>query len=120
MKFIFDFEKDLVIFEDGTTCTIENDSFNYKGIDFTLESDVEKDLSYTFNEEYVNMTEEDEDFYIVWTYNGGYELSCEGLFDTFDEAQDKFTEALESYLEGSYDAEVDAEMFMFNSRIEEV
>lgn len=116
MKFIFDFENERVIFEDGTTCTIENDSFNYKGIDFTLESDVEKDLSYTFDEKFVNMTEED--LCIVWTYNGGYELSCEGLFDTFDEAQDKFYEALESYLEGSDDTEADTEIFMFNSRIE--
>lgn len=120
MKFIFDFENERVIFEDGTTCTIENDSFNYKGIDFTLESDVEKDLSYTFDEKFVNMTDEDEDLYIAWSYNGGYELSCEGLFDTFDEAQDALTKALESYLEGSDDVEADTEIFMFNSRIEEV
>lgn len=58
--------------------------------------------------------------YRVLTYNGGYALSNEGTFDTFDEAQDALYEALESYLEGSDDIEADTEIFMFNSRIEEV
>ena len=128
MKFIFENMGELnerVVFEDGTICevSIDNDGygdayFMYRGVKFTLESDVEKDLSYTFNQKYVNMTEED--LYIVWTYNGGYKVSCEGLFDTFDEAQDSLYKALESYLDGSDDIESDTEIFMFNSRIEEV
>lgn len=47
-----------IVFEDGTTCNIIEDSFIYKGVKFTLQSDVEKDLSYTFNTRYCNITED--------------------------------------------------------------
>lgn len=56
IKFYFDFDNYKVIFDDGNICDIDNekDSFVYKGIEFTLESDVEKDLCYKFNERYIN------------------------------------------------------------------
>lgn len=59
IKFYFDFDNYKVIFDDGNICEIDNekDSFVYKEVEFTLESDVEKDLSYKFNKRYVNMGE---------------------------------------------------------------
>lgn len=59
IKFYFDFDKYKVIFDDGIVCEIDNDkdSFVYKGVEFTMESDVEKDLCYKFNKRYVNISE---------------------------------------------------------------
>lgn len=56
IKFYFDNYK--VIFDDGNIYEIdtEKDSFVYKGIEFTLESDVEIDLCYEFNKKYVNVS----------------------------------------------------------------
>lgn len=56
--FNFDFEKNLVIFNDGTNSKINNltNSFIYRNLEFTLESDVEKDLEHTFNQRFVNIT----------------------------------------------------------------
>ncbi|MGL4652450.1 hypothetical protein [Cetobacterium sp.] len=56
IKFYFDFANYKVIFDDGNICEIdtEKESFVYKGMEFTLESDVEKDLCYKFNQRYVN------------------------------------------------------------------
>lgn len=58
IKFYFDFENSKVIFDDGNICNIdsEKNSFVYKGIEFTLESDVEKDLCYKFNLRYADIT----------------------------------------------------------------
>ncbi|MGL5936781.1 MAG: hypothetical protein ACRCZI_14295 [Cetobacterium sp.] len=57
IKFYFDFENYEVIFDDGNICEIDNekDSFIYKEIEFTLESDVEKDLCHKFNKRYVDI-----------------------------------------------------------------
>ncbi|MGL6184670.1 MAG: hypothetical protein ACRC1T_04755 [Clostridium chrysemydis] len=59
--FSFDFDNNLVIFNDGTTCQINNstNNFLYRNIEFTLESDVEKDLQHTFNQRFVNITNYD-------------------------------------------------------------
>lgn len=59
IKFYFDFDNYKIIFDDGNICDIdsEKDSFVYKEIEFTLESDVEKDLCHKFNERYVNITD---------------------------------------------------------------
>lgn len=59
IEFYFDWNNHKVIFNDGTICDIneEKNSFLYKNIEFTLEADVEKDLSNTFNIRYVNLTE---------------------------------------------------------------
>lgn len=59
IEFYFDWNNHKVIFNDGTICDIneEKNSFFYKSIEFTLEADVEKDLSNTFNIRYVNLTE---------------------------------------------------------------
>lgn len=58
IEFYFDWDNHKVIFNDGTTCDIneEKNSFVYRNIEFTLESDVEKDLSYTFNKNFINIT----------------------------------------------------------------
>lgn len=58
IKFYFDFENYKVIFDDGIICDIDNekDSFLYKGVEFILESDVEKDLCYNFNQRYTDIT----------------------------------------------------------------
>ncbi|MGL5367984.1 MAG: hypothetical protein ACRDAG_06720 [Cetobacterium somerae] len=57
IEFYFDWDNHKVIFNDGTTCDIneEKNSFVYRNIEFTLESDVEKDLSYTFNKNFINI-----------------------------------------------------------------
>lgn len=59
--FYFDFNKNIVNFNDGTICKINNstNSFLYRNIEFTLESDVEKDLQHTFNQRFVNITNYD-------------------------------------------------------------
>lgn len=59
IKFYFDFVNNKVIFDDGNICDIDNekDSFVYKGVEFTMESDVEKDLCYKFNRRYVDISE---------------------------------------------------------------
>lgn len=59
IEFYFDWDNHKVIFNDGTICNIneEKNSFIYRNIEFTLEADVEKDLSNTFNIRYVNLTE---------------------------------------------------------------
>ena len=56
--FSFDFDNNLVIFNDGTTCQINYlaNNFIYRNIEFTLESDIEKDLQHTFNQRFVNIT----------------------------------------------------------------
>lgn len=58
IKFYFDFDNYKVIFDDGNICDIDSDrdSFMYKGVEFTLESDVEKDLCYEFNKKYVDIS----------------------------------------------------------------
>lgn len=47
IEFYFDWDNHKVIFNDGNICNIneEKNSFIYNNIEFTLESDVEKDLS---------------------------------------------------------------------------
>lgn len=59
IEFYFDWNNHKVIFNDGIICDIneEKNSFLYKNIEFSLEADVEKDLSNTFNIRYVNLTE---------------------------------------------------------------
>ncbi|WP_432205657.1 hypothetical protein ACQ9ZF_12365 (plasmid) [Cetobacterium somerae] len=59
IEFYFDWDNHKVIFNDGTICDIneEKNSFIYRNTEFTLEADVEKDLSNTFNIRYVNLTE---------------------------------------------------------------
>ncbi|MGL4670759.1 hypothetical protein [Cetobacterium sp.] len=59
IEFYFDWDGNKVIFNDGMICDMdfEIESFFYKDKKFFLESDVEKDLCYTFNMRYVNMTE---------------------------------------------------------------
>lgn len=59
IEFYLDFDNGKVIFNDGNICDIDNekDSFVYKGEEFLLESDVEKDLCYKFSERYVNIRE---------------------------------------------------------------
>ncbi|MGL5797758.1 MAG: hypothetical protein ACRCYT_06080 [Cetobacterium sp.] len=56
IEFYFDFDNGKVIFSDGNICCInyEKSSFIYKENEFTLESDVEKDLCYRFNQRFVN------------------------------------------------------------------
>lgn len=58
IEFYFDWDSNKVIFNDDTICNIdfETETFFYKGKKFFLESDVEKDLCYTFNMRYVNIT----------------------------------------------------------------
>lgn len=58
IKFYFDFDNYKVVFDDGNICDIdsEKDYFIYKGVEFILESDVEKDLCYKFNQRYVDIT----------------------------------------------------------------
>ncbi|MEG2847880.1 MAG: hypothetical protein RR904_03785 [Bacilli bacterium] len=58
IEFYFDWDKHKVIFSDNIISDIisETESFFYKGKEFFLESDVEKDLCYAFNMRYVNMT----------------------------------------------------------------
>lgn len=59
IEFYFDWDNHKVIFNDGIICDIneEKNTFLYKNIEFTLEADIEKDLSHTFNIRYVNLTE---------------------------------------------------------------
>lgn len=59
IEFYFDWNNHKVIFNNGITCKIneEKNSFKYRDTEFTLESDIEKDLCNTFNEKYVNITE---------------------------------------------------------------
>lgn len=59
IEFYFDWSSHKVIFNDGIICDINEDknSFLYKNIEFTLEADIEKDLSHTFNIRYINLTE---------------------------------------------------------------
>lgn len=59
IEFYFDWDNRKVIFNNGIICDIneEKNTFLYKNIEFTLEADVEKDLSHTFNIRYVNLTE---------------------------------------------------------------
>lgn len=56
--FYFDFNKNIVNFNNDTICKINNltNSFMYRNIEFILESDVEKDLQHTFNQRFVNIT----------------------------------------------------------------
>lgn len=58
IEFYFDWDKYEVIFSDGITCKIDYDNqyFYYKNKKFTLESDIEKDLCYTFNIRYIDIT----------------------------------------------------------------
>ncbi|MGL5903014.1 MAG: hypothetical protein ACRCZO_10045 [Cetobacterium sp.] len=59
IEFYFDWDNNKVIFNDSTICDIdsETESFFYRDKEFFLQSDVEKDLCYTFNIRYVNTTE---------------------------------------------------------------
>lgn len=58
IEFYFDWNNHKVIFNDGTICNIneEKNSFIYNNVEFTLESDVEKDLCHIFDIKYVNKT----------------------------------------------------------------
>ncbi len=58
LTFLFDFVNNFIIFSDDTICKINNltNSFIYRNIEFTLESDIEKDLQHTFNQRFVNVT----------------------------------------------------------------
>lgn len=58
IEFYFDWDNHMVIFNDGNICNIneEKNFFIYNNVEFTLESDVEKDLSYIFNKKYINIT----------------------------------------------------------------
>ncbi|MEG0236275.1 MAG: hypothetical protein RR523_14280 [Cetobacterium sp.] len=58
IEFYFDWNNHKVIFSNGIICDIDEDKnfFVYKNMEFTLESDVEKDLCYAFNVRYVNIT----------------------------------------------------------------
>ncbi|MGL5962015.1 MAG: hypothetical protein ACRCZ0_08680 [Cetobacterium sp.] len=58
----------------------------------------------------------------VLAYWGGYDLSNEGVFDNFYEAEEKLTECLNIQLDKVEENEVDdmTENFYFNSRIEEI
>lgn len=58
IEFYFDWDNHKVIFNDGNICNIneEKNFFIYNNVEFTLESDVEKDLSYIFNKKYINIT----------------------------------------------------------------
>ena len=60
--------------------------------------------------------------YRVLAYFGGYELSHEGDFDNFYEAQEAFERAKNRYLEGvdEDNLENEEETFYFNSRIVEI
>lgn len=62
ITFIFEFDNDIVIFSDDNICKINNltNIFTYRNIEFTLESDVEKDLQHTFNQRFVNITNYDD------------------------------------------------------------
>lgn len=54
IEFYFDWDNHKVIFNDGNICKIneERNSFIYNNVEFTLESDVEKDLSFYFNKKF--------------------------------------------------------------------
>lgn len=58
IEFYFDWDNHKVIFNDGTICYIieEKNSFIYNNVEFTLESDVEKDLCHLFKVKYINIT----------------------------------------------------------------
>lgn len=58
IEFYFDWDNHKVIFNNGIICEIneEKNSFIYNDIEFTLESDIEKDLSYIFNKKFINIT----------------------------------------------------------------
>lgn len=58
IEFYFDWDNNRVVFNDGIICEIdsEKESFFYKGKEFVLESDVEKDFCSAFNLRYVNIT----------------------------------------------------------------
>ncbi|MGL5796796.1 MAG: hypothetical protein ACRCYT_01195 [Cetobacterium sp.] len=60
--------------------------------------------------------------YKVLAYIGGYELSNEGVFDTFYGAQEKLLECLNVQLQDVEESDIEEieENFYFNSRIEEV
>lgn len=62
ITFIFEFNNDIIIFSDNNICQINNltNSFIYRNIEFTLESDVEKDLQHTFKQRFVNITNYDD------------------------------------------------------------
>ncbi|MGL5125195.1 MAG: hypothetical protein ACRC6U_04325 [Fusobacteriaceae bacterium] len=59
IEFYFNWDKHVVVFNDGTICKIDydKDCFYYKNKKFILESDVEKDLYYAFNLKYINIIE---------------------------------------------------------------
>lgn len=54
IEFYFDWDKHQVVFNNGVICDIneEKNSFIYNNVEFTLESDVEKDLSFYFNKRF--------------------------------------------------------------------
>lgn len=54
--FYFDWDNHKVIFDNGIICNIneEKNSFIYDNVEFTLESDVEKDLCNLFKIRYTN------------------------------------------------------------------
>ena len=55
--------------------------------------------------------------YCLKLYNGLMYLDFKGVFDTFDEAQEELKKSMEEYAQGNKENE---EIFLFNSRIEEV
>lgn len=58
VEFYFDWDNHKVIFNDGVICDIDEEKnlFIYKDLEFTLESDVEKDLCTEFDTRYINIT----------------------------------------------------------------
>lgn len=69
--------------------------------------------------------------YRVLAYQGGAWLDDRGVFDTFDEAQDALTDAMDVYIDLAFDhgsgvlvdddeLAAECERFLFESRIEEV
>ena len=55
INFYFNWGNNTVVFSDGIICKIDviNECFYYKEKEFILESDVEKDLCYSFYRKYV-------------------------------------------------------------------
>lgn len=56
IEFYFDWDNHKVIFDNGIICNIneEKNSFIYDNVEFTLESDVEKDLCNFFKIRFTN------------------------------------------------------------------
>lgn len=69
--------------------------------------------------------------YHVFAYQGGAWLDDLGVFETFDEAQDALTDAMDEYIDLAFDhgsgvpvdedeLTMECDRFLFESRIEEI